>query len=163
MKRLRLLAGGGGTVLLLLLFALQATSQGLKDVFAGDFLMGVSLSGRNVRIDAEQDLIRRHFNSVTCENAMKPALRLYAPLVEHIHVTELDVRASEEMGGQKEEGEAVCVYGDGELPGDFAYRFAVRPCNCFGGKGKPIYTDWTDSSLQEPGLSIKGGRKVVKA
>ncbi len=28
------------------------------------------------------------------------ALALYTPLVEHIHITELDVRASEEMGGQ---------------------------------------------------------------
>ena len=31
---------------------------------------------------------------------LEAALSLYAPLVEHIHVTELDVRASEEMGGQ---------------------------------------------------------------
>ena len=31
---------------------------------------------------------------------LEDALSLYAPLVEHIHVTELDVRASEEMGGQ---------------------------------------------------------------
>ena len=37
----------------------------LKDVFAKDFLMGVSLSGRNVRIEAEQDLIRKEFNTFT--------------------------------------------------------------------------------------------------
>ena len=66
-------------LLLLSLMTLQGFAQSLKDVFAGDFLMGVSLSGRNVRIDAEQDLIRRHFNSVTCENAMKPASLHPAP------------------------------------------------------------------------------------
>lgn len=60
-------------VLLLPVLALQASAQSLKDVFANDFLMGVSLSGRNVRNAAEQDLIRKEFNSVTCENAMKPA------------------------------------------------------------------------------------------
>ena len=60
-------------VLLLPVLALQVSAQSLKDVFANDFLMGVSLSGRNVRNAAEQDLIRKEFNSVTCENAMKPA------------------------------------------------------------------------------------------
>lgn len=60
-------------VLLLPVLALQLSAQSLKDVFANDFLMGVSLSGRNVRNAAEQDLIRKEFNSVTCENAMKPA------------------------------------------------------------------------------------------
>ena len=68
-------------LLLLLLPAvtLSLSAQGLKDVFRKDFLMGVSLSGRNVRIPAEQDLIRRQFNSVTCENAMKPASLHPAP------------------------------------------------------------------------------------
>ncbi len=60
-------------VLLLPVLALQVSAQSLKDVFVNDFLMGVSLSGRNVRNAAEQDLIRKEFNSVTCENAMKPA------------------------------------------------------------------------------------------
>ena len=58
---------------LLLGLAGKASAQSLKEVFAKDFLMGVSLSGRNVRIDAERDLIKKQFNSVTCENAMKPA------------------------------------------------------------------------------------------
>ncbi|MBP5392994.1 MAG: endo-1,4-beta-xylanase [Bacteroidaceae bacterium] len=59
--------------LLLPVLAFQVSAQSLKEVFAKDFLMGVSLSGRNVRSTAEQDLIRKEFNSVTCENAMKPA------------------------------------------------------------------------------------------
>ena len=68
---------------LLFAFVLQVSGQGLKDFFRSDFLMGVSLSGRNVRVEAEQDLIRRHFNSVTCENAMKPASLHPAPGVWH--------------------------------------------------------------------------------
>ena len=60
-----------------LLFALCAAltlqAQGLKDAYKDRFRMGVALSGRNVRIDAEKDLIRQEFSSVTCENAMKPA------------------------------------------------------------------------------------------
>ena len=47
-------------------------AQSLKDTFAKDFLVGVSLNPRNVRNAAEQDLIRQQFNSVTCENVMKP-------------------------------------------------------------------------------------------
>ena len=53
-------------LLLLSVCALPVLSQSLKETFAKDFLMGVSLSGRNVRIPAEQDLIRQQFNSVTC-------------------------------------------------------------------------------------------------
>lgn len=66
-------------LLLLSVLALQASAQGLKDVFAKDFLMGVSLNGRNVRNAAEQELIRQQFNSVTCENAMKPGSLHPAP------------------------------------------------------------------------------------
>ena len=58
--------------LLLTLMVQQASAQGLKDVYKNDFLIGVSLSPRNLRGAAEQDLIRKEFNSVTCENVMKP-------------------------------------------------------------------------------------------
>ena len=58
--------------LLLALMVQQASAQGLKDVYKNDFLIGVSLSPRNLRGEAEKDLIRKEFNSVTCENVMKP-------------------------------------------------------------------------------------------
>lgn len=64
---------------LLAVTVLGAPAQGLKDHFARDFRMGVSLSGRNLRDSAQQALIRQHFNSVTCENAMKPASLHPAP------------------------------------------------------------------------------------
>ena len=40
--------------------------------------------------------------------------------------------------------EVICVFGLSELPKDFRYRFVVRPCECFGKKGDPIYTDWIE-------------------
>lgn len=47
----------------------------------------------------------------------------------------------------QDEGEVTCVFALSELPKDRDYRFVVRPCNCYSGKGAPIYTDW-----------IKGGK-----
>ncbi len=41
-----------------------------------------------------------------------------------------------------DEGEVFCVYGEHEVPKNRDFRFAVRPCECFGKKGDPIYTDW---------------------
>ena len=49
------------------------------------------------------------------------------------------------LGEAQDEGEVICVYGEGELPKDRLFRFAIRPCECFGKKGNPIYTDWIDS------------------
>ena len=66
-------------LMLLAVLTLHASAQGLKDVYEDDFWMGVSLNPHNVRIEAEQDLIRREFNSVTCENAMKPGSLHPAP------------------------------------------------------------------------------------
>lgn len=46
------------------------------------------------------------------------------------------------FGEAQDEGEVTCVFALSELPKDRNYRFVVRPCECFGGKGEPIYTDW---------------------
>lgn len=58
----------------------------------------------------------------------------------------------------KDEAQASCVFAKDELPkphlagwgkesvlkgqANLKYRFAVRPCNCWGRKGAPIYSDW---------------------
>ncbi|MBO7068580.1 MAG: metallophosphoesterase [Bacteroidaceae bacterium] len=42
----------------------------------------------------------------------------------------------------QDEGEVTCVFAVSELPKDRDYRFVVRPCNCYSGKGEPIYTKW---------------------
>ncbi len=48
--------------------------------------------------------------------------------------------------GEAQDDEGVdCVFGESELPERREIRFAVRPCNCFGKKGQPIYSDWISS------------------
>jgi len=46
------------------------------------------------------------------------------------------------LGENMDEEEATCVFGEDEVPKDMDLRFIIRPCECFGGKGDPIYTDW---------------------
>lgn len=64
---------------LLVLFAGQSFAKSLKDAYRKDFLVGVALSSRNVRSEADRALARQEFVSVTCENAMKPASLHPAP------------------------------------------------------------------------------------
>lgn len=46
------------------------------------------------------------------------------------------------FGEAQDEGEVTCVFSTGELPKDRSFRFIVRPCECFGGKGEPICSEW---------------------
>lgn len=46
------------------------------------------------------------------------------------------------LSEEHDQGEVTCVFGEAEVPVNFPYRFIVRPCECFGKKGDPIYTDW---------------------
>lgn len=57
------------------------------------------------------------------------------------------------MGEAQDQGEVICVYGEKELPWDFKFRFAIRPCECFGKKGEPIYTDWIDGKVPSAQLA----------
>ena len=47
-------------------------AQGLKDAYKNEFLIGVAVNQRNVTNAQQQALIKREFNSITCENDMKP-------------------------------------------------------------------------------------------
>ena len=46
------------------------------------------------------------------------------------------------LGEEHDGGEVTCVFAESELPLNFEVRFAVRPCECFGGKGEPVYSEW---------------------
>ena len=48
----------------------QSTEKGLKDFYADYFPVGVAVSPRALK-GPESDLIKKHFNSLTAENAMK--------------------------------------------------------------------------------------------
>ena len=45
--------------------------------------------------------------------------------------------------------EVSCVFGTSELPTYGKLRFIVRPCECFGKKGRAICTDWMDAKEKE--------------
>ena len=47
-------------------------TNGLKDVYQDYFMIGVAVNQRNVSNADQQALIRQEFNSMTCENDMKP-------------------------------------------------------------------------------------------
>ena len=68
MKRTKILA-------LTLLLAMSSTTtwaQGLKDAYKDYFMIGVAVNQRNVTNAEQQALIKQEFNSITCENDMKP-------------------------------------------------------------------------------------------
>ena len=47
-------------------------AQGLKDAYKDYFMIGVAVNQRNVTNADQQALIKQEFNSITCENDMKP-------------------------------------------------------------------------------------------
>ena len=59
---LTLLSGNGMT----------ARAQGLKDAYKDYFMIGVAVNQRNVSNADQQALVKSEFNSLTCENDMKP-------------------------------------------------------------------------------------------
>ena len=52
--------------------AVNVSAQSLKDAYKDYFMIGVAVNQRNVTNAEQQALIKREFNSVTCENDMKP-------------------------------------------------------------------------------------------
>ena len=50
----------------------QGAAKGLKDAYKDYFMIGVAVNQRNVTNAEQQALIKKEFNSMTCENDMKP-------------------------------------------------------------------------------------------
>ena len=50
----------------------QSSAKGLKDAYKDYFMIGVAVNQRNVTNAEQQALIKKEFNSITCENDMKP-------------------------------------------------------------------------------------------
>ena len=68
MEKRRIIIG----LLLVTLSSTCALAQGLKDAYKDYFMIGVAVNQRNVTNAEQQALIKREFNSMTCENDMKP-------------------------------------------------------------------------------------------
>ena len=105
------------------------------------------------RYGTQQKQVTVHFPTVLKKNAGVRAFDYEVQVeydwldVRHVCSTKRVFSPKCYLGENKEEGDVRCVFGESELPKDFAYRFAIRPCNCFGAKGNPIYSDWIDSSF----------------
>lgn len=52
------------------------------------------------------------------------------------------------LGEEKDGGEVTCVFAETQLPINYEVRFIVRPCECFGGKGEPIYSEWVPARTE---------------
>ncbi len=59
-------------LLLCLMSGTTAYAQGLKDAYKDYFMIGVAVNQRNVTNAEQMALIKKEFNSMTCENDMKP-------------------------------------------------------------------------------------------
>ena len=120
--------------------------------FPADAKATVTTGTGKDRYGTEQPQVTVHFPTVLKKNAGVRAFDYEVQVeydwldVRHVAATKRVFSPKCYLGENKDTGEAICVYGASELPKDFAYRFAIRPCNCFGGKGEPIYTDWQRNS-----------------
>lgn len=133
-------------------FENRAKSAPIPQFPAGTKVTVTGGSGSD-RYGTSQKQVTVHFPTVLKKNAGVRAFDYEVQVeydwldVRHVSATKRVFSPKCYLGENKEEGEVVCVFGESELPKDFAYRFAVRPCNCFGGKGNPIYSDWVDSTI----------------
>ncbi|HAE25155.1 MAG TPA: hypothetical protein DCG33_07420 [Prevotellaceae bacterium] len=50
------------------------------------------------------------------------------------------------MGENHDEEEVTCIFAEDEIPYKAPIRFVVRPCECFGKKGNPIYSEWIENN-----------------
>jgi len=48
--------------------------KSLKDAYAGMFTIGVAVNNRNISVPEQMTLLKKEFNSITAENAMKPGV-----------------------------------------------------------------------------------------
>lgn len=133
-------------------FENRAKSAPIPQFPAGTKVTVTGGSGSD-RYGTSQKQVTVHFPTVLKKNAGVRAFDYEVQVeydwldVRHVSATKRVFSPKCYLGENKEEGEVVCVFGESELPKDFAYRFAIRPCNCFGGKGNPIYSDWVDSTI----------------
>ena len=46
------------------------------------------------------------------------------------------------LGENHDEENVICVFAEDEIHTTAPIRFIARPCECFGKKGNPIYSEW---------------------
>ncbi|MGM9760027.1 MAG: metallophosphoesterase family protein [Parabacteroides sp.] len=100
------------------------------------------------RYGEEQPQLTVHFPNVLCRNANVRAYDFEVQVemededTQKIMLTKRVMSPHFYLGEKKDDDEVICVFGRKELPSYRPVRFVVRPVECFGKKGKAIYSDW---------------------
>ncbi len=118
--------------------------------FASDAKATVTRATGRDRYGKEQPQLTVHFPNVLSKQGGVRAFD-FEVQVEYEWLDVIFVSATKRvfsphcyLGEAQDEGEVICIYGESELPKDRRFRFAIRPCECYGAKGAPIYTEWMD-------------------
>lgn len=128
-------------------FERRSLTEPVPEFAAADRVTLTRAVGKD-RYDVEQKQVTVHFPSVLKSRQGVRAFD-YEVQVEVRFVDVLSVTGTKRvfsngcfLSEDKDAAEVTCVYGEGELPANREIRFVVRPCNCYGIKGKPIYSEW---------------------
>ena len=128
-------------------FAYRADHAKAPAFPAGATVRISSAAGKD-RYGEEQMQTAVHFPNVLCRNAHQRAYDFEVQVemrdedTEKIMLTKRVMSPHFYLGESKDEDEVVCLFGEKELPTYRPIRFAVRPVECFGKKGQPIYSEW---------------------
>ncbi len=130
-----------------------------KKAVAPEFAKGDKVSIREIaegedRYGVKQPQVEVKFPSVLKKRTGVRAVD-YEIQVEQQYVDTLTVVGTKRvyspgahLGENHDEQDVVCLFGKSELPSTHKYRFAVRPCESFGKKGQPIYSEWMGTSVK---------------
>lgn len=137
--------------------------------FAKDAKVKVSQAYGKDRYGKEQEQVTVQFPNIFKKDTGVRAFD-YEVQVEHewldvrfISVTKRVMSPRCFMDEGHDAKEAFCVFGLSELPTLFRYRFIVRPCECFGKKGEPLYSDWISGPIKSITSSISIPKMFYKA
>ena len=113
----------------------------------GDKVTTTRADGKD-RYGKEQKQITVHFPTVLKKRTGKRAFD-YEIQAEVLDVDNTKIVCTKRvfstgfyLGEAQDEKEAICVFGEADLPANRKMRFHVRPCECFGKKGEAISTGW---------------------
>ena len=135
-------------------FANRARTAKVPEFGANDKVTITRAVGKD-RYGEEQPQVTVHFPSVLKKTHGVRAFD-YEVQVEYKYVDLTLITATKHvlskgnfLGEAQDTEEVICVYGEKELPDFHEMRFIVRPCECYGKKGKPIFSEWFKKSTDK--------------
>lgn len=129
-------------------FETRAKNAPVPQFAAGAKVTTTKAKGKD-RYDKEEEQITVHFPSVLKKNANARAFEyeIQAEVNDYdtykVVCTKRVFSEGFYLAEAQDEKEVICPFALSELMPKRKVRFAVRPMNCFGMKGEPIYSEWT--------------------